>query len=414
MASEQEQSNEWSDLQAEIYGLFSPAAPVSRQALFAGRVAQMRELIDVISETGQHAVIYGERGVGKTSLAATMTEMLESRKRIAVRANCDAVDNFGTIWHKALAEVKLRHQIRGAGFAPEVQHAISTAARLLPKPAEVTPNDVRVVLTALGEGAVGPVVFFDEFDRLTDAKTKSLLADTIKTLSDQLVFATLVFVGVADTVDQLIAEHQSVERALIQIPMPRMSTVELAEIVRRVESIDMSIDPDAVDRITRLSQGLPHYTHRLTQAAAIDATDNERREIGVGDVQAAVRVAISKTQESVSSAYQRATFSPRTTLYREVLLACALLQGDELGQFTAGDVRAPMSAIMGKPYDIPAFAAHLKDMSSAKRGPVLERRGETRRFRYRFINPLLQPYVVMRGLDDGLVTTEILRRFVPG
>ena len=29
--------------------------------------------------------------------------------------------------------------------------------------------------------------------------------------------------------------------------------------------------------------------------------------------------------------------------------------------------------------------------------------------RYRFVNPLLQPYVLMRGLADGSVAPELLR-----
>jgi hypothetical protein len=93
-------------------------------------------------------------------------------------------------------------------------------------------------------------------------------------------------------------------------------------------------------------------------------------------------------------------------------LACALLQGDELGYFTAGDVREPLKAIMGKAYDIPQFAGHLKDLASPKRGDVLQRTGEKRRRRYRFTNPLLQPYVVMRGLDDELVDPGTLSRFI--
>jgi hypothetical protein len=38
----------------------------------------------------------------------------------------------------------------------------------------------------------------------------------IKVLSDNSVPATLVLVGVADSVDALIVEHQSIERALVQ------------------------------------------------------------------------------------------------------------------------------------------------------------------------------------------------------
>lgn len=399
------------DLEYVIGTAFSPAAPVSRRELFAGRISQMRELLGVMSQTGQHAVVYGERGVGKTSMAATMTDVLAG-ERIGVRVNCDGTDTFGSLWHKALTEIQIAQDSPGAGFTAERKRALISAAGYLPAPEDVTPNDVRRILTTLG----GVDLFFDEFDRVTNAEAKTLFADTIKSLSDHLVPSTVVLVGVADTVDELIAEHRSVERALAQIHMPRMSLKELGEIVRRVEAEDiaMSIEEEAVEQITRLCQGLPHYTHLLTQQAALAALYRLDRNITIADVREAMRVAIKKSQESVKNGYQRATFSPRTTLYGEVLLACALLHGDDWGYFTAGDVRDPLSAIMGKRYEIPAFAAHLKDLSEVggKRGPVLQRVGETRRFRYRFINPLMQPYVLMRGIDDHTVDPEIVQRFL--
>jgi hypothetical protein len=40
---------------------------------------------------------------------------------------------------------------------------------------------------------------------------------------------------------------------------------------------------------------------------------------------------------------------------------------------------------------------------------MLQKRGEPRRFRYRFVNPLLQPYVVMKALSEGLVRQRDLR-----
>ena len=38
-------------------------------------------------------------------------------------------------------------------------------------------------------------------------------------------------IGVADQVDSLIAEHRSIERAIVQIHMPRMSVTELLQII---------------------------------------------------------------------------------------------------------------------------------------------------------------------------------------
>ena len=49
---------------------FRPSAPIDRRSLFSGRTDQIAELFSVVAQPGAHAVVYGERGVGKTSLAA--------------------------------------------------------------------------------------------------------------------------------------------------------------------------------------------------------------------------------------------------------------------------------------------------------------------------------------------------------
>jgi hypothetical protein len=77
-----------------------------------------------------------------------------------------------------------------------------------------------------------------------------------------------------------------------------------------------------------------------------------------------------------------------------------------LGYFTAGSVREPMTRIMGKPYEIPAFAPHLKSFTELDRGCVLKREGIERRYTYRFRNPLLQPFTVLNALAEGTLPDD--------
>src|SRR5262249_57436566 len=117
-------------------------------------------------------------------------------------------------------------------------------------PAEITPD---VVLQALVEsGQQGTLlVIVDEFDRLPAGVDSRLFADTIKVLSDYAAPVTVILVGVADSVDQLIAGHQSVERALVQVPMPRMSDEEIREIVRtRLPKLNLTISPKALKQLS--------------------------------------------------------------------------------------------------------------------------------------------------------------------
>ena len=40
---------------------------------------------------------------------------------------------------------------------------------------------------------------------------------------------------------------------------------------------------------------------------------------------------------------------------------------------------------------------------AGKRGKILDRTGEARGYRFRFGNPTMQPYVIMRGIRDRIV-----------
>jgi len=399
------------DRQATLAGLFSPAAPITEQQLFAGRQGQMDNLLHAIEQVGQHAVIFGERGVGKTSIAATMAANLRGTD-LPVLTTCDSTDSFSSIWRKTLEEIAVVHELPGVGFAPQASEVLATAADRLPLDRDLTPNDVRKIAQEFDRfGDV--IIVIDEFDNLDDGEAKGLFADTMKILSDRRLSTTLVLVGVADNVEELIAEHQSVERAIVQIPMPRMSTLELKEIIDRIDNVGMSITEEAKERITRLSQGLPHYTHLLSKAAALAADERDSHLIEIGDVDKATEVAMQNAQEGIIRSYYRATMSSQGTLYPQVLLACALTRGDDLGYFSAADVRAPLAAILGKPIETRSFSRHLNQLSDqeAERGTVLQKIGPPRKLRFRFLNPLLQPFVIMKGLADGLVDGETLQQF---
>src|SRR5580692_6398479 len=99
--------------QAKLSGAFTPSAPVNRLDLFSGRKAQLDRVTDVIFQRGQHAVIYGERGVGKTSLANVLADWLralEKHNYQVVRQNCSAVSNFNSIWQGVFRELAHKRQ----------------------------------------------------------------------------------------------------------------------------------------------------------------------------------------------------------------------------------------------------------------------------------------------------------------
>lgn len=375
---------------------FSPSAPIDDRDLFAGRREQLNEVGAAVTQKGQHVIMFGERGVGKTSLANTIARGIQGVA--AAKTNCDGSDSFGSVWKKVFYELNI--------LTGGTNREIATLPDGLD--GDVSPDDIRKRLTraatTLGHDLV---LIVDEFDRLRlPKKEKAHFSDLIKALSDFGTPATIILVGVADSVNDLLTEHASVERALVQVSMPRMSDLELEQIVNRgLERASMTIETAARTSIVRLSQGLPHYTHLLGLQSGYAALNRGATEVGVSEVESAIQRGVEKAQESIRSAYDRATFSPRrNNLYPQVLLACALATPDARGFFLASSVREPICRIMKRELDIPAFSRHLNDFCEKERGPVLGKTGTTRKFRFRFLNPLMQPFVIMHGLSKKTIT----------
>ncbi len=386
---------------------FRPAAPIDRRSVFAGRSDQIADVFSVVAQPGQHAVIYGERGVGKTSLAGVTAEMLAASSVLTARATCDIGDDFASVWQKSLDEIVIRSTAPALGFTDQVEETRHSASELLGS--SVTPDAVRRALQGVTQQRQ-LAIFIDEFDRLRDPESRVLFADTIKTLSDRVVDVTVFLIGVADSVGELIREHGSIERALAQIHMPRMAPAELAEIATRgIATARMEIAGGAVKRITTLSQGLPHYTQLLTQFAAQAALGRRRPEVTSRDVDVAVARAIDRAHQSIVEAYRDATVGGQRSIRPQLLLACALAAEDEFGFFAASDARDALGRILDKPPGSAALARQLDELSSEDRGAVLQKHGPAKAARYRFVDPLLQPYVAMRGVSDGVVRVQDLQ-----
>lgn len=391
--------------------MFTPGAPINELELFAGRTEQIDAILDAISQRGYHAVLYGERGVGKTSLSNVLSQVLHSRKNsrfLLPRINCDVSDTFSSLWRKQFNDIIVTEIKMGIGFNAD---QIEVSRRLVDTlPEQITPDDVRRTLEQLAKGVI-LVPIFDEFDRVQQGYVSTLMADTIKMLSDYSVPATMILIGVADSVDGLIGEHHSIERALIQIPMPRMSGVETGQIVTNgLTRLTMTVSDDALEEIKGLSQGLPYITHLLALHSTRAAIERDSLKVESSDVDVGIKAALGQWQQSVKSSYYHATKSQQPGhIYKEVLLACAVAPTDDLGYFAAADVREPLRHITGKQYDIPNFARHLKELSQPGRGEMLSRTGEKRRIRYRFESPLLRPFIVMRGFSEHMLNKDDMK-----
>src|SRR5262249_47971119 len=169
-----------------------------------------------------------------------------------------------------------------------------------------TPSQIRRELQKCGANAL-PIIIIDEYSEAVDEDAKKLTANLIKEIYDFSITTTAILVGVAENISELIENHQSIDRAIVEIPLSRMSDDELKEIIqKRANRTVMTFSPDAIWTIIVLSRGLPYFTQTLSKHAALHAIDNRRLEVTNDDVEASMTKFIDDSQKSFKEAYRAA------------------------------------------------------------------------------------------------------------
>lgn len=386
---------------AEAALVFTPSTPIDDEALFAGRSGQLGDLIVAAGSPGRHAILFGERGVGKTSLANILLAVLSkvaAASFATARVTCESSDTFTSVFTKLFRQITVPTASRGTGFGADPKQGALRLDQAL-EGRDASPDDVRLLATRTG---LAFIFVIDEFDRLASDQRRRV-ADAIKVFSDNNVRITLVLVAVAQTVEALISDHASVERALSQVRLPRMRYQELQAVIEtRLPRLGLTAEPKVVASIAHLSQGLPHFVHLLGLGASTSAILRGSTHVEVKDLLAGLVQAMRHADQSLKKGYAGATYSPRVdALFTKVLCACAMAETDSEGFFNARQVLPHLQRLHGDQATIATFTKHLDEFAGAERGLVLDKQGARRKYRYRFVNPMMKTYVLIQAVAMG-------------
>lgn len=377
---------------------FSPSAPITSDELFSGRYEQIEKVCDSINERGQHFVVYGARGVGKTSLANIINTKLANV--VVAKVTCNKEDNFKQLWQKALSKVNFYEKTEGIGFVPEKHLTTAQLDLFLPNKDNINSLDIQSIFENMKKHLC---FVFDEFDRIESIEVKSKFADTIKALSDNASYVTVGVVGIASNVEDLIGSHPSLERCLKQISMPIMSKDELSQIVNKgLKILELKIDNHVKQKIIDFSSGFPHYTHLLSKHSAKECIYNNKKMISSDHYRKALDAAIEDTNQSVRDAYQKGTIvSKAKSKFEDVIAACALSEVDEYGTFSTSDIVSAYYLVTGRKVNGYDLSYNVKKLCERNRGSILKKFGKTNNVRYGFTNPLMMVYVKMKLDQKG-------------
>lgn len=373
----------------QISSVFTPARPVREDSLFSGRLQQIGRLVEALSGPGQHAVLFGEQGVGKTSLA----QFVHRRWDQSIYVTCAASDDIDAVLRRIASEVTMVvPKRRAVGFhAADKPEMYNVQLSKLIGDQHLNVPDSLALLEALVNSS-GPIaIFLDEFDRISDEGRRGF-AELLKALSDSAIDCSLVLIGIADDVRTLLLDHQSVERNISQIRVPRMSSGDLEEILKKgCQQAEFAMSETARKQIVRLSHGLPYFTHLLALETLKIAAITGKVHAGAADLRVALARAMDAAEASLTAQLHQAISGVSQDHYLSVLRAASTCDRNVYGSFTMSGVRATFRS---------AFSDSTKDVAPAVdalcrsgRGPVLITTGSRTNRLIRFRSPLFEAYV---------------------
>lgn len=384
--------------QSNVRNIFTPHQPVSETDLLYGRQTEMRKMLETLNTPGQHVLLFGERGVGKSSLAnvVSLAVRITTSKQHFVK-RCDTSDNFVSIVRAPLAavgaELTLQQvsskQVRGghAEVAPWIlkfgrqksdEHQSTYEAN-----GALSPSTVAEAIADLDA-----LLVIDEADAIQGSEDRKRLAELIKLLSDSGSALKVMVVGIAGTADELTAAHPSVQRCLKETQLERMSDGEIREIVESgAAALGLHFTPAVVGSIVSLSAGYPHFTHLLSLKCAEDAIVDARREVAPDHLRKALLEAVSDAEGTLRRIYDDSVRST-STAYRDILMAAAALGPRE---FSAVGLRDSYASLTGSPISQGSLNNYLAQRLISRDGSTVLRR--TGQGHYRFEDPRMSSFV---------------------
>jgi Cdc6-like AAA superfamily ATPase len=389
-----------------VRDVFTPAKPIDDVTLFVGRQQEVQRVVEQLSTPGQHAILWGDRGVGKTSLAKYLVRLFGGTMgfRQVFYVACATDSTFTSILEEPLGACGCDIRVTGTTRSVEGKAALEVDLKAVRGTTELsaemaetrsgaavgmTPTDVCRYLKDLPA-----LLVVDEAERIKGSDTRVRLAELIKQLSDANAHFKVLIVGIAQAGADLVAQHESIVRCLKETHLRVMPHDELEAIVRSGGAkVGLVFDNDVIEAIAEVSGGYAHYTHLLALKCSEEVIALGRKRVDMAVLKLAMGLAMSEAEESLSSAYGDATRSSANEKSRIILKAAVLLNKIE---FTRSELNDKVRAISRENI----VQSYLNRLVSSDGHTILRR---MQKGVYRFTDPRMPGYI---KIANGMVPED--------
>lgn len=376
---------------------FSPSIPIQDTRLLAGRSKALSSLIRSIQDMKLHVVIYGERGIGKTSLLHVLKGLAKEARYHVAYHSCSDGELFSDVFRAVATEVPLLYHDRFGPSAEESERGGSLADQL--PEGNFGVSQFSEALSHLSNTRL--LIMLDEFDRSSPGLFRRNVAELIKNLSDRSVRVQLVIAGVAGNLSELIEHIPSIRRNVFSYRVPEMTEDEIGQMITIGERVSgLQFDEDATARIATLANGSPYLASLISQSAGFDAHDRDEDRVTLDNVVRAAKLAADELRlrlaEPSVEAIDRMTADglERTVLplVNHAMHSMGRLDTDKLEMFFA----------------TPSFPDLARDLT--ERYGLLQTAFDEREGRYRFREDGIAPYLWIRSTSQNIELAKMITR----
>jgi hypothetical protein len=276
---------------------YVPAQPVTDAAMFAGREALLTAMIRAVEDRHVHMILFGERGIGKTSLLHVLAQRAREARYHVSYVSCGAAAAFDETFRAVAAQIPLLfHEDYGPTSAEAEKGA--TLADLLPD-SEITPS----LASELCAKVVGTrvLVILDEFERPKSSEFRRYVGEFLKNLSDRSVRVHLVIAGVASNLADLLEPGGFIQRNIIALEVPKMTNDEISKLIHNGEAVSgLTFEPKALEALVFCANGLPYLASLLGQQAGLTALGDHRLTVTRADIPQAIGSAVNEIKSRLS------------------------------------------------------------------------------------------------------------------
>ena len=391
----------------KISEVFTPSTPVQDHRFLRGRDRVLLDINDAIARVGSSIVVYGERGVGKSSIARVVSQFAPGQTFYYSASNRDTfetitaaiLNGFDVAWTPESRETSTTTALQGTLDLPGLNAGGKKSQSRTSHEGAIQTKAMTSQEVVRRLPANASLIIVDEFERLPIQRDREDFAELIKKLADNGSRATLMLVGIAANVNELLAAHESAERSVAEIHVPRLLNDEIRSIVTGgFEELGVEIDPLLVEQIVDFSANFPYYTHLLCEGAArslvehLHRTGSEKIAISPADINNAVTHAIRNARQSISSMYEDAIRSlHESNRFKYTLYAIASWPEEPVAYKHICEWVG--SLVHGREQSV-NVSHQLCRLETLK---VIEK--PSKGF-YRFKDPLLKAYVILRSRAD--------------